>query len=114
MSETPQTVHFDEFLKLDLRVATVLAAEAHPNADRLIVLQVDLGTEQRQIVAGLRGHYEPAALVGQQVVIVTNLSPRVMRGQKSEGMLLAACSPDQSSVIVLKPERAAQPGWRVS
>ena len=89
-------------------------AELHPRADKLIVLQVDLGSQQRQIVAGLRGHYQPQELVGRQIVVLTNLPPRNMRGVESNGMLLAAVSDDQSSVVVLTPERACQPGWRVS
>jgi len=92
----------------------VKQAELHPRADKLIVLQVDLGSQQRQIVAGLRGHYQPQELVGRQIVVLTNLPPRNMRGVESNGMLLAAVSDDQSSVVVLTPERACQPGWRVS
>jgi len=107
-------IQFDDFLKLDLRVATIKQAEAHPRADKLIVLQVDLGTEQRQIIAGLRGFYEPQALVGKQIVVLTNLPPRNMRGLESNGMLLAAVSNDQSDVVVLTTERACAPGTPVS
>jgi methionyl-tRNA synthetase len=114
MSETPKLVQFGDFQKLDLRVGTVLQAEAHPAADKLLVLQVDLGTEKRQIIAGLRGHYEPAALVGRQIVVVTNLAPRMMRGLESRGMLLAACTEDQSQVVVLTAERTVAPGLRVT
>jgi len=114
MAEEPQTIQFDDFLKLKLRVATIRQAEAHPRADKLIVLQVDLGTEQRQIIAGLRGHYEPEAMVGKQIVVLTNLPPRNMRGMESNGMLLAAVSDDQSSVVLLTPDKEAAPGWAVS
>ncbi|MCK4341533.1 MAG: methionine--tRNA ligase subunit beta [Phycisphaerae bacterium] len=114
MSETPEFIQFNDFLKLDLRVGTVTQAEAHPNADKLIVLQVDLGAEQRQLIAGLRGYYEPEALVGKQIIFVTNLAPRMMRGMESKGMLLAAVTEDQSEVIFLTPERAIAPGTRVS
>ena len=114
MSIAPNVVQFDDFLKLDLRVGTVKDAQAHPNADKLIVLQVDLGTETRQIVAGLRGYYEPAALVGKQIIVVTTLAPRMRRGVESRGMLLAACSEDRAQVIVLAPERAIAAGTRVS
>jgi methionine--tRNA ligase beta chain len=110
----PQTIPFDDFLKLDLRVGTVTAAESHPNADKLIVLQVDLGSERRQIVAGLKGYYEPAELVGQQIVLVANLAPRSMRGVESQGMLLAACTPDRSQVVVLTPQKPVPPGTPVS
>ncbi|HPM23091.1 MAG TPA: methionine--tRNA ligase subunit beta [Phycisphaerae bacterium] len=114
MSETPAIIQFDDFLKLDLRVATVLQAEPHPAADKLLVLQVDLGTEQRQIIAGIRGYYEPAALVGKQIIVVANLAPRKMRGLDSNGMLLAATSPDHTQVILLTTERPIAAGARVS
>jgi tRNA-binding protein len=114
MSEKPEVIQYDDFQKLDLRVATVVQAEAHPNADKLIVLQIDLGTEQRQIVAGLRAYYEPAALVGKQIIVVANLAPRMMRGLESKGMLLAASNEDHSQVIILMPERPLAPGARVS
>ena len=114
MSETRAIIQFDDFLKLDLRVATVLQAEPHPAADKLLVLQVDLGTEQRQIIAGIRGYYEPAALVGKQIIVVANLAPRKMRGLDSNGMLLAATSPDHTQVILLTTERPIAAGARVS
>ncbi|MCZ6697565.1 MAG: methionine--tRNA ligase subunit beta [Planctomycetota bacterium] len=108
------TISFDDFAKLDLRVAKVLEAHDHPNADRLIVLKIDLGTEQRQLVAGLRGHYEPADLVGRLIVVVKNLAPRKMRGEESQGMLLAASDDGKNQVILLSPERDIAPGAAVS
>ena len=114
MSEPPNVIQFDDFLKLDMRVGTITQAEAHPNADKLLVMQVDLGSEQRQLVAGLRGYYEPEELVGKQIIVVVNLAPRKMRGLESKGMLLAACSDDQSSVILLTTDKPCQPGFRVS
>jgi methionine--tRNA ligase beta chain len=113
MAGSPPTISFDEFVKVELKVATVLKAEPHPQADRLIVLQIDLGGEQRQIIAGLRGYYEPAQLVGRQIVVVTNLAPRTMRGLESNGMLLAASTADRSQVVLLAPERAVPPGTAV-
>ncbi len=84
-------ITFDDFLKLDLRVATVLEAEPHPNADRLLKLQLDLGElGRRQICAGVRQFYDPQALVGRQIIVVANLAPRKIRGEESNGMLLAA------------------------
>ena len=83
-------ITIDDFAKLQLRVATVLECVPHPNADKLLVLQVDLGDEKRQICAGIRGHVDPASVVGKQIIIVANLAPRMMRGQVSQGMLLAA------------------------
>lgn len=114
MAEPPPVIQFDDFLKLNLRVGTITQADLHPKADKLLVMQVDLGSEKRQVVAGIRGHYEPAALVGQQIVVVVNLAPRMMRGVESQGMLLAATSDDESQVILLTTERPLAPGARVS
>ncbi len=114
MSECPAVITYEDFAKLDLRVGTVLSAAPHPNADKLLVLQVDLGREHRQIIAGLRAHYDPAALVGRQIVVVANLAPRVMRGLESRGMLLAASGDDPAQVILLQPERPIAAGAKVS
>ena len=92
-------ITIEQFQQVELRVATVTAAEPHPNADRLLVLQVDLGTETRQIVAGIRAHYEPATLVGTQVVVVANLAPATLRGVESQGMLLAASGDGRLAVV---------------
>ena len=81
---------FKEFEKVDLRVATITSVEDHPNADKLYILQIDLGSEQRQLVAGLRLKYTKEQLRGKQIIVVTNLEPRELRGTRSEGMLLAA------------------------
>lgn len=101
-----------DFQQIDLRVATVIAAEHHPNADRLLVLRIDLGTEQRQIVAGIRASYEPEALVGKQIVVVANLEPAVLRGVESQGMLLATRDGDR--VVVLTPDSVVSAGGKVS
>ena len=85
-----EIIQYDDFAKLDLRVGTVLEVSDHPNADKLIVMKVDLGDEQRQIIAGLRGHCSHEELLGSQIVVVANLAPRKMRGMESQGMLLAA------------------------
>lgn len=114
MSESPATITFDDFAKIDLRVARVLEARPHPNADRLLVLKVDVGGEQRQIVAGIRQFYEPESLVGKLIVVVKNLAPRAMRGEESQGMLLAASNEDKSQVIVISPSAEIAPGARVS
>src|SRR5262245_27462784 len=102
-------ISIDDFRNIQLRVATVTAAEPHPNADRLMVLKIDLGDEQRQLVAGIRGHYEPAALVGRQIVVVANLQPATLRGVESQGMLLAATDAD-GRVVLLTPERPVAAG----
>jgi len=105
-------VTIDEFRKIELRVATVLAAAPHPNADRLLVLTIDLGSEQRQLVAGIRAHYTPESLVGKQVVVVANLEPATLRGVESQGMLLAASDADGRLAIVT-PEQPIAPGATV-
>ena len=104
-------ITIDDFLKLDLRVATVKSAAAHPNADKLLVLQLDDGTESgRQICAGLRGIYDPEQLVGKQIVVVANLAPRKMRGETSQGMLLAASDDERSKVVLVAPAGEIEPG----
>ena len=80
----PAPITYDDFAKIDFRVATVLECIAHPNADKLLVLQIDLGTEKRQICAGLRQHYTPESLVGKQIIVVANLEPRQIRGQNEQ------------------------------
>ncbi len=109
-----EIIQFPDFQKIDLRVATVTKVEPHPNADKLLVLQIDLGGEQRQLVAGLRGHYEPEQLVGKQIVVVANLAPRTMRGLESQGMLLAAVTADHAQVVVIAPEKPVPAGSTVS
>jgi len=111
---TPATIQYDDFARLDLRIATVLECKPHANADKLLVLQIDLGGEKRQICAGLRAHYPPEQLVGKQIVVVANLAPRQMRGEVSQGMLLAATDPATGRVIVISPSEAAAAGSRVS
>lgn len=107
-------ISIEEFGKVELRVATITAAEPHPNADRLLVLKVDLGDEQRQLVAGIRTHYTTQELVGKQIVVVTNLQPAKLRGVESQGMLLATSDASTGGVIVLSPEKQVAPGSKVS
>lgn len=118
------TVAFDEFAKLDLRVARIVKAEDHPKADRLFRLQVDDGSgTPRQICAGIKGHYRVEDLVGRLIVIVANLEPRIIRGEESRGMLLAAsnvpkdaaaASTEERKVIILRPDADIAPGSIVS
>ncbi len=98
----------DEFRKIDLRVATIKKVEPHSNADKLYVIEIDLGNETRQIVAGIRLHYTSEQLVGRQVVIVTNLEPATIRGVQSNGMLLAAS--DDKGMAILTLDRPIAPG----
>lgn len=115
-TESPQsdTIAFDDFAKIKLRVGRVLEASDHPNADKLLVLKVDLGDETRQICAGLKGYYTPEELIGKNLVIVANLSTRMMRGEQSQGMLLAGVNDDRSRVIVVSPEADLPPGTPIS
>jgi methionine--tRNA ligase beta chain len=105
-------ISIEEFRNVELKVATVRSAEPHPNADKLMVLQIDLGDEQRQICAGIRNHYRPEELVGRQVVVVANLETAKLRGLESQGMLLAAS--DNGRVIILTPEKPVQAGSKIS
>ena len=104
-------ISIDDFRKIELKVATVKSAEAHPNADKLMVLQIDLGGEQRQICAGIRNHYTAEELVGKQIVVVANLETAKLRGLESQGMLLAAS--DQGRVIIMTPEKPVEAGAQV-
>jgi len=119
--DTKPIIEFTDFAKVDLRIARVTTAEPHPNADRLLRLQVDDGSgEPRQLCAGIRGHCEPESLVGRLIVIVANLKPRTIRGEESRGMLLAASDapkddPDaERRVILLTPMSEIDPGSIVS
>ncbi len=117
MSEQKPTVTFDDFLKLDLRTAKVLEVTDHPNADKLLVIKIDLGGgEQRQIIAGLKTHYAPEALVGKQIVVVTNLQSRKMRGMESHGMLLAAVvkEGEAQNITVITVDKEVPAGSPVS
>ncbi|MFC1648413.1 methionine--tRNA ligase [Nanoarchaeota archaeon] len=103
------------FDQLNLKVAEVLDVKQHPNADKLYVLKLGLGTEERQLVAGLKPYYEPSELKGKKLVMVTNLEPANLRGEKSQGMLLAAEGPtkeNNATVGVLFVEKA-KPGTQV-
>ena len=101
-------IQLDQFKAIELKVARVLEAKAHPNADRLLVLTVDTGLAKKEIVAGISLHYKPEDLVGKQVVVVDNLEPATIRGVVSSGMLLVAQDGQVFSIVV--PERPVLPG----
>jgi methionyl-tRNA synthetase len=103
MEETQQ-ITINEFMNVDLRVAKVLGAERVEGTDKLMKLQIDLGSEQRQLVAGIAQVYEPDALVGKQIVVVANLKPARLRGVESQGMLLAADSAGRPIVATFEEE----------
>jgi methionyl-tRNA synthetase len=96
----PQHITIDDVIKVDLRVAQILVAERIPKADKLLRLEVDLGYEKRQILAGIAQYYEPEKLVGRKIIIVANLAPRKMRGLESNGMLLAASLPPDGAPVL--------------
>lgn len=100
-------ITIDEFAKLDLRIAEVLAAEKVPKADKLLKLEVALGAEKRTIVSGIAKHYEPEELIGKKVVLVANLKPTKLRGILSEGMILAASDTDNLEVLTISKEIAS-------
>jgi methionyl-tRNA synthetase len=127
--EALPNIAYDLFAKLDLRVATVKAAVPHPNADKLLKLTLDDGTPAgRQVCAGIKAWYAPDQLVGKQVIIVANLEPRMLRGEVSQGMVLAASDlregaapagdakpgADERDVIVLTVDKPVKPGSKVS
>lgn len=112
-------ITFEDFARVDLRVARVVDATLHPTADRLLKLTLDDGSgTPRQICAGIREQYQPADLVGKHIVIVANLAPRTIRGEESRGMLLAASDAPKDaasrSVVILTPLAAIAPGSVVS
>ncbi len=106
-------IEFDDFLKVDMRVGTVKEVEKHPDADRLLLVRVDIGEEAlRQVVAGIADHFSLDQLLGKQVVVVCNLKPRKLRKELSQGMILAVKSGDQ--LQLLTPTEEVEPGSKVS
>lgn len=107
-----ETITYDDFAKIDLRVALITKAEAVPEAEKLLKLQLDIGGETRQVFAGIKSAYNPEDLEGKLTVMVANLAPRKMRFGMSEGMVLAA-GPGGKDLWILEPQEGAQPGMRV-
>ena len=99
-----EEVTIDDFAKLQFKVGTIVKCEPHPKADRLLVEQVDLGGEVRQIVSGIAKHYKPEELIGKQVVVVTNLKPVKLRGVESYGMILCATDDKDLSFVTVAKE----------
>lgn len=104
-------VSIEDVMKLELIVARIVEANDHPDADRLYVLKVDTGTEVRQIVAGIKSSYAKEDLIDKQIVMIANLQPATIRGQESQGMLLAAS--DEAGVSILSPEKQVALGSKV-
>ena len=105
-------ITIDQFSKIDLRVGQIAACERIDGTDKLLKLQISLGAENRQIVAGMAAHYEPEVMVGKQVIVVCNLRPAVIRGVESQGMLLVA--KDGEKFVLLGPEQRVGNGSKVS
>jgi methionyl-tRNA synthetase len=110
----PGFISINDFAKLDLRVAKVLNATFVDGSDKLLQLTLDLGTEQRNVFSGIRSAYDPAKLIGRQVVMIANLEPRKMRFGVSEGMVLCASRDDGPEVFLLSADEGAQPGMKVT
>ncbi len=106
-------ITYDDFKKAELVVAKVIAAERVPDSEKLIKLILDVGAEQRQIVAGIGKQYEPEQLVGREIVIVANLEPRMLMGLESQGMLLAAHD-ENGGAVLLAPDREVPVGSQIS
>ncbi len=107
------SISIQDFTEIDLRVAEIKAVEEHPNADKLLVLKIDIGDggEERQLVAGIKECYSPEQLIGKKIIVVSNLAPAVIRGVESQGMLLAAR--DGKDIAVVTTERDIKPGSKV-
>lgn len=106
------TISYEEFAKVDLRTAKVLSVDKVEGADKLYKLVIDLGSERRQIVAGVAQQFPPADLLGKTIVVVANLEPRKVRGVESQGMLLAAVAED-TPVGIITSDRDVPPGAKV-
>lgn len=105
-------INFDDFKKIELKVGKIIEADRIEGSEKLVKLQVDLGQEKRQIVAGIAKFYEPEKLIGREIIIVANLEPRVLKGVESQGMLLAADGGDAGPVL-LTPEKEVPTGSEV-
>lgn len=102
------TVSFEEFKKLEIRVAKILEVSDHPNADKLYVIKIDLGDKEKQIVAGIKNYYKKEDLLGKEIVVIDNLEPVVLRGVESQAMLLAAS--DEKGICLIIPDREVKAG----
>jgi len=101
-------ISFEDFKKVDIRTAKVLEAQDHPQADKLLILKIDVGGEIKQIVAGIKGQYAKEELVNRDIVIVNNLDPAIIRGEESNGMLLAA--QDEGVISLLSADKKVKSG----
>ena len=109
-----ETIKFEEWEKIDLRVGEILEVEDVPGADKLYKLKIDLGTETRILVAGLKQHYTKEELEGKRCVVFCNLEPKKLKGIESKGMILASVNDDHSEVKLLQPDGDIELGSKVS
>ena len=108
-----EKISYEDFAKLDIRTGTIIEAKEHPDADKLLILKIDEGKEEpRQLVAGLKEHYTADELKGKQIVFLANLEPRELRGELSQGMILAAS--DENTVAVLTIDKKVENNSRIS
>jgi len=105
-------ISFEEFKKIELKIATILKAEKIEESENLIKLELDLGEEKRQILAGIQKYYEAEELIGRQIVVVVNLEPKEMMGMESNGMLLAANV--DGKPVLLQPENEVPAGSNIT
>ncbi len=106
-------ITYDDFVKLDIRVGTIKEATPHPDADKLLILKIDEGSEERQLVAGIKNYYSPEELVGKQIVFLANLEPKLLRGQMSKGMILAARD-EEDNLAFLTVDRKVNNNAKIS
>ncbi len=114
MTKGKEEITFEDFSKLELKVGTIVSCEKHPKADKLLVEQIDLGDETRQIVSGIAQFYKPEELLGKKVIVVTNLKPAVLRGVESQGMILCAASEDKKDLDIVTITKELVNGTEVS
>jgi|TARA_B100001971_G_scaffold210110_1_gene234918 methionine--tRNA ligase beta chain len=110
----PENVSFADWQKLDLRTAEILEVENIEGVDKLYKLKIDLGTETRTLVAGMKPYYTKEELEGKKCIVFTNLEPRTIKGIESQGMILAASNGDMSEVKLLQAEGVVEPGNKIS
>lgn len=106
-------ISFEEFKKLDLRVAKVIEAERVKDSKSLLRLKIDLGEEKRQIIAGISKYYQPKDLIRKEIVVIVNLEPKTLFGLESHGMLLAAEDESQKEPVLLIPDKEVPPGTKI-
>ena len=103
-----ETISFEEFKKLEIRIGKILSAEKVEGSDKLLKLEVDFGEDRRQIIAGIAQFYAPEALIGKECPFAYNLAPRVLKGLESQGMLL--CPSDNANPVLMHPDKEIPPG----